>query len=66
MLTLRLVGCSVIELQSILVNLLENFELTMPPDSDKNPILRKPAQGMAPVIEGHNGPALGLKVKRLA
>ncbi|ETW76268.1 hypothetical protein HETIRDRAFT_461179 [Heterobasidion irregulare TC 32-1] len=57
---------SVIELQSILMNLLESFELTMPPDSDNNPILRKPAQGMAPIIEGHSGPALGLKIKILA
>lgn len=57
---------SVIELQSILVNLLENFEFSLPSDATQNPVLRRPSMAMTPMAEGHRGAWMGLQVKTLA
>ncbi|THH20553.1 hypothetical protein EW146_g851 [Bondarzewia mesenterica] len=56
---------TVIELQAILANLLENFEFSLPPDADKRPIKRMPTLVMAPMAEGRQGSWMGLKVKTL-
>ena len=63
---LYIVRHSVIELQSILASLIENFEFTVPSDMVKNPVMRKPSSAMTPIVEGHRGAWMGLKVRTLA
>ncbi|THH16717.1 hypothetical protein EW146_g3968 [Bondarzewia mesenterica] len=57
---------SVIEMQAVLANVLENFEFSLPPDADKRPIKRMPTLVMAPMVEDHHGSWMGLKIKSLA
>ncbi|THH11303.1 hypothetical protein EW146_g8088 [Bondarzewia mesenterica] len=54
---------SVVEMQAILVALLENFEFSLPKDSDKKKIQKKPTAIMVPLVEGYHGSWMGLNVK---
>ncbi|KAH9066230.1 cytochrome P450 [Lactarius vividus] len=57
---------AVFEMQTIIVALLENFEFSLPPQTKKTRIYRKPAGGlMTPMVEGGLGPWMGLVVKSL-
>ncbi|KAH8995463.1 hypothetical protein EDB92DRAFT_1847169 [Lactarius akahatsu] len=56
----------VLEMQTIIVTLLENFEFSPPPQTEKTRIYRKPAGGlMAPMVEGGRCAWMGLVVKSL-
>jgi len=50
-------------MQATLVDLLENFEFSLPPDSDRRKIYRKPASVMVPMTDDYPGAYLGLQVK---
>ncbi|KAH8977852.1 cytochrome P450 [Lactarius akahatsu] len=57
---------AVLEMQTIIVTLLENFEFSLPPQTEKTRIYRKLAGGlMAPVVKGGKGAWMGLVVKSL-
>ncbi|KAH9071037.1 cytochrome P450, partial [Lactarius deliciosus] len=57
---------AVLEMQTIIVTLLENFEFSLPPQTEKTWIYRKPAGGlMAPMVEGGRCAWMGLVVKSL-
>ncbi|KAH8977854.1 cytochrome P450 [Lactarius akahatsu] len=57
---------AVLEMQTIIVTLLENFEFSPPPQTEKTRIYRKPAGGlMAPMVEGGRCAWMGLVVKSL-
>jgi hypothetical protein len=53
----------VLEMQLIAVTLLENFEFSLPPQSERTRIYRKPAVVMLPMTEGEAGSWMGLVVK---
>jgi hypothetical protein len=53
----------VLEMQLIAVTLLENFEFSLPPQSEKTRVYCKPAALMLPMTEGEAGPWMGLVVK---
>jgi hypothetical protein len=53
----------VIEMQTIAVALLENFEFSLPPQNEKTRIYRKPSRLMAPMVEGNPGAWMGLVIK---
>ena len=53
----------VIEMQAIAAVLLENFEFSVPEQTEKNKIKRKPANLMSPMVDGQRGPWMGLHVK---
>jgi hypothetical protein len=54
-----------LEMQIIIVTLLENFEISLPPQTEKTRIYRKPIGLMAPMAEGRRGAWMGLVVKSL-
>ncbi|KAI0253563.1 cytochrome P450 [Lactifluus subvellereus] len=54
---------AVLEMQLIAVTLLENFEFSLPPQTEKTRIYRKPAGLMLPMTEGERGVWMGLVVK---
>ncbi|KAH9032515.1 cytochrome P450 [Lactarius hengduanensis] len=57
---------AVLEMQTIIVTLLENFEFSPPPQTEKTRIYRKPASGlMTPMVEGGRWAWMGLVVKSL-
>ncbi|KAH9018097.1 cytochrome P450 [Lactarius pseudohatsudake] len=57
---------AVLEMQTIIVTLLENFEFSLPPQTEKTRIYRKLTGGlMAPVVKGGKGAWMGLVVKSL-
>ncbi|KAH9032518.1 cytochrome P450 [Lactarius hengduanensis] len=57
---------AVLEMQTIIVTLLENFEFSLPPQTEKTRIYRKLAGGlMTPVVKGGEGAWMGLVVKSL-
>jgi hypothetical protein len=55
----------ILEMQVIIVTLLENFEFSLPPQTEKTRIYRKPNALMVPSVEGRQGAWLGLVVKSL-
>ncbi len=56
---------SVIEMQVLATTLLENFAFSLPPQSEKTRIYRKPGGLMIPMAEGEQGTWLGLMIKAL-
>jgi hypothetical protein len=54
---------SVLEMQIIILALLENFEISLPPQSKENKVYRKPAYIMLPMAEGEKGIWMGLHIK---
>ena len=56
---------SIIEMQAIAATLLENFEFSLPPQTAKTIITRKPLVLMVPMVEGIQYPWMGLKVRCL-
>jgi hypothetical protein len=56
------VVCSVLEMQVIILALLENFEFSLPPQSKKNKVYRKPGYIMLPMAEGEKGIWMGLHI----
>jgi cytochrome P450 len=56
---------SILEMQVIIVTLLENFEISLPPQNEKTRICRRQMGVMAPSAEGKRGAWLGLVVKSL-
>ncbi|KAI0263473.1 cytochrome P450 [Gloeopeniophorella convolvens] len=56
---------SVLEMQLIAVMLLEHFEFSIPPPSEKTRIYRKPSGLMMPMVEGEAGVWMGLIIKAL-
>ncbi len=55
----------ILEMQTIIVTLLENFEFSLPPQTEKTRIYRRPIGLMAPMVEGGRGAWMGLVVKSL-
>jgi hypothetical protein len=55
----------ILEMQVIIVTLLENFEISLPPQNEKTRICRRQMGVMAPSAEGKRGAWLGLVVKSL-
>lgn len=53
----------VLEMQLIAVTLIEKFEFSLPPQSEKTRIYRKPVGLMLPMTEGEAGAWMGLVVK---
>jgi len=56
---------AVLEMQIIIVTFVENFEFSLPPQTEKTRIYRKPIGMMVPMAEGRRGPWMGLVVKPL-
>jgi hypothetical protein len=56
-------ACRVLEMQIIILALLENFELTPPPQTEKTKVHRRPTQIMLPMADGQKGVWMGLLVK---
>ena len=54
---------SVIEMQAMLANLLENFEFSLPPECDRKKIYRRPTTFMMPMTDDFPGAYMGLKIK---
>jgi cytochrome P450 len=54
---------AVLEMQIIILALLENFELTPPPQTEKTKVHRRPTQIMLPMADGQKGVWMGLLVK---
>ncbi|EIM91061.1 cytochrome P450 [Stereum hirsutum FP-91666 SS1] len=59
---------SVLEMQTMLATLLENFEFALPDNADEMKILRKPTGMMVPMVDGQPrlGAWMGLKVTNVA
>ena len=55
----------VLEMQIIIVALIESFELSLPPQTEKMRIYRRPIGLMMPMAEGRQGAWMGLGVKSL-
>ena len=55
----------VLEMQIIIATLVENFEFSLPPQTEKTRIRRKRIGMMAPVVEGRQGAWMGLGIKSL-
>ncbi|KAI0263463.1 cytochrome P450 [Gloeopeniophorella convolvens] len=53
---------SVLEVQTIVVAILENFEVSLPEQTQKTRIYRKPSHVMLPMADGHKGAWMGLHV----
>ena len=51
------VACSVLEMQIIILTLLENFEISLPPQNKNTKII------MLPIAEGEKGIWMGLRIK---
>ena len=45
----------ILEMQVIATTLLENFEISLPPQNEKTRIYRKPSGLMVPMVEGKSG-----------
>jgi len=56
---------SVLELLVLATTLLEHFEFSLPPQSEKTRIYRKPSAIMSPMTEGQAGAWMGLAIKAL-
>ncbi|KAH9989062.1 cytochrome P450 [Russula compacta] len=54
---------AILEMQVIATTLLENFEISLPPQNEKTRIYRKPSGLMSPMIEGVRGAWMGLVIK---
>jgi hypothetical protein len=52
-------------MQIIILALLENFEFSLPPQTEKTKIYRKPSQIMLPMAVGEEGVWMGLLIKAL-
>ena len=52
-------------MQIIIVTLVENFEFSLPPQTEKTRIRRRRIGMMAPVVEGRQGAWMGLGIKSL-
>jgi hypothetical protein len=52
-------------MQVIAATLLENFEFSLPLQTQETRIIRKPLVIMVPMVEGRRYPWMGLKVKCL-
>jgi hypothetical protein len=52
-------------MQVIILTLLENFEFSLPPQTEKTKIDRKPCHLMMPMAKGEKGVWMGLHIKRL-
>ena len=52
-------------MQIIIVTLVENFELTLPPQTEKTRIYGKPYGLMVPMVKGRQGAWMGLGVRSL-
>lgn len=59
---------SVLEMQTMLATLLENFEFALPDNADEMKILRMPTGMMVPMVDGQPrlGAWMGLKVTNVA
>jgi hypothetical protein len=57
--------CSILELLVLVTTLLENFEFSLPPQTEKTRIYRKPSALMLPMRETEPGTWMGLVVKAL-
>ncbi|KAH8998334.1 cytochrome P450 [Lactarius hatsudake] len=58
-------GSLVLEMQIIILALVENFEFSLPPQSEKTKIYRRPSHVMFPMREGQKGTWMGLHIKPL-
>ncbi|KAH8995443.1 cytochrome P450 [Lactarius akahatsu] len=56
---------AVLEMQIIILTLVENFEFSLPPQSEKTKIYRRPSHIMLPMREGQKGTWMGLHIKPL-
>ncbi|KAI9446021.1 cytochrome P450 [Lactarius indigo] len=56
---------AILEMQTIIITLLENFEFSLPPQTDKTRIYRKPGGLMRPTLESRREVWMGLVVKSL-
>ncbi|KAH8995441.1 cytochrome P450 [Lactarius akahatsu] len=56
---------AVLEMQIIILALVENFEFSLPPQSEKTKIYRRPSRFMLPVPEGQEETWMGLHIKSL-
>ncbi|KAH9066246.1 cytochrome P450 [Lactarius vividus] len=56
---------AVFEMQIIILALLENFEFSLPPQTEKTKIYRRPSHVMLPLTEGQKGPWMSLRIKPL-
>jgi len=54
---------AVLQMQITIVTLLENFEVSLPPQNERTKIYRKPSHVMMPMAQGHRGAWMGLLVK---
>ena len=61
----KLTRRSILEMQVIATTLLENFAFSLPPQSEKTRIYRKPGGMMIPMVEGEEGTWMGLVIKAL-
>lgn len=52
-------------MQIIIVTLVENFEFSLPPQTEKTRIRRRRIGMMAPVVEGRQGAWMSLGIKSL-
>ena len=50
-------------MQAIILALLEKFEFSLPPQSEKTKVYRKPGYVMLPMAEGEKGIWMGLLIK---
>jgi hypothetical protein len=50
-------------MQVIILALLENFEISLPPQNEKTKIYRKPSHLMMPMAKGEKGVWMGLLIK---
>ncbi|KAI9446037.1 cytochrome P450 [Lactarius indigo] len=56
---------AVLEMQTIILALVENFEFSLPPQNEKTKVYRRPSHVMLPMREGQNGTWMGLHIKPL-
>jgi hypothetical protein len=52
-------------MQILIVTLVENFEFSLPPQTEKTRIYRTPVRMMMPTVEGQQGAWMGLRIKSL-
>ena len=50
-------------MQAIILALLEKFEISLPPQSEKTKVYRKPGYVMLPMAQGGKGIWMGLLIK---
>lgn len=55
----------VLEMQTMIITLLDNFEFSLPPQNEKTKIRRRPTHLMVPMVDGRKGAWMGLLVKRM-